>query len=227
MLSTMMRACTLVGVLLVAGCPHDLSPLPPTQDLAADRLVPGYEIGVSREAGSPPPDRGLTPDTGTRDGPSTCVCQPDAQRPCGPCNLGTEICRADCTGYRNCDVPAEACEPNATRGCGNCGTQICGLACSWRPCEGEGECAKGTKRACPNNCGEQVCSDSCSWGDCSKKDDYSGPSSKLCWSSNHCGPGDGRCVQCWLKCDADGNTYEDPWCAGAACQACSPLNDQC
>jgi hypothetical protein len=135
-------------------------------------------------------------DDGVPVGDVTCACAPGTSKPCA-CGQGTRACRADCRDYES--------------------------ECKGAPA---GACEPGTKTSCPNGCGERTCSPTCSLGPCSLGGQYLKASGQSCWSPNHCGPGVGRCIECWLKCDAEGNTSKDAWCA-SSCQSCSPPNPSC
>ncbi|MCK5800517.1 MAG: hypothetical protein KAI47_25185 [Deltaproteobacteria bacterium] len=139
--------------------------------------------------------------------------------PCGNCNSGKKTCSATCT-WGAC-LSATGCTPNAKQTCGNCGTgtQTCSATCTLGTCLGGGVCSAGSKQTCPNGCGDKTCQSNCVWNACSRDGQ---PIKKLgytCWSNNHCGPGDGRCVDCWAVCDSNGNLHPDGWCQ--SCTKCS------
>ena len=194
----------LVGAAVVvagSGCPGST----PRLDLrgAADSYVanPRRDQGTWPDASGVPGDGSAGgQDRGGASSDGGCVCPAGTEAACGPCGSGRKVCKADCSGYGDCvGAPKEACEP-------------------------------GTKVGCPNGCGEKTCEASCRLGPCSQSQinqGYLKAGPKNCFSSNHCGVGQGRCVACWLKCDGDGNLVEDGWCSGGSCTACTNPNPNC
>lgn len=167
---------------------------------------------------------------------STCegvppnACESDTAIPCGLCGLGSQFCKDDCSGYElECTgVPTDACEPGTAITCGACnlGVQTCTQSCTWGICVSQAPCSPGQVQSCPNGCGQRTCTSECKWSSCSLAGNYLKPSGDMCWSSNHCYPDPGgKCVECWLLCDENGNTYKDAWCS--SCQSCAGMNDAC
>ncbi len=238
-----MRHAILAAAVLACGC-HNLFPhRPATSDAAGSLLDGAWRDGSAVEAGSspdgglselgqpadatPPGEVGVTSEAGVTGEagvtpPDLCVgvCTPGQKLTCGNC--GTKLCAASCT-WGPCTGEG-VCAAGLKQSCGNCGTKTCNASCAWSTCSGTGVCAAGSKQPCPNGCGDKTCSTSCSWGTCSSTGSLVSTTYK-CWSSNHCAPGKGKCVDCWMKCNSDGTLSPDGWCS--SCTTCAGKLDQC
>ncbi|MCC6747877.1 MAG: hypothetical protein IT371_09485 [Deltaproteobacteria bacterium] len=234
-----MRRVGALIVLLGAGCPGSGSGLAreggvPVEDGFGfrDSAVSG-DRGASGDGGADAATRDArSSDGGGRDGArdgrpadtrpvADAGCAQGAKLRCGPCQLGEQTCgRGGVWG--NCVVPPTVCTPKATRKCGNCnrGDEECGSGCAWGGCKNQ-PCRPGVDtQGCANGCGQRSCDGSCNWTGCSMAGQYVRPSGSTCFSQNHPCPAGPRplCVACWLKCDGNGNTYRDEWCA--SCSDC-------